>query len=48
MVRVDVSSKNKFGGYNEEEPYGFIMKDDRIIRVLEPDEMLSRGLLYGT
>ena len=48
MVRVNVNSKNKFGGYNGEETYGFIMKDGRIIRVLDPDEMLCRGLVYGT
>jgi hypothetical protein len=48
LVRVNVSSKNKFGGYNEEETYGFIMKDEQIVRVLDPDEMLSKGLLYGT
>ena len=48
MVRVDVSSKNKFGGYKEEETYGFIMKDGQIIRVLDPDEMLCKGLVYGT
>ena len=48
LVRVNVSSKNKFGGYNEEETYGFIMRDEQIVRVLDPDEMLCRGLLYGT
>jgi hypothetical protein len=48
LVRVGVNSKNKYGGYSTEETYGFLMKGEQIIRVLDPDEMLSSDLLYGT
>lgn len=48
LVRVGVNSKNKYGGYNTEEAYGFLMKDEHIVKVLDPDEILCRGLLYGT
>ncbi len=41
LVRVGVNAKNQMGGYTGEEAWGFIFNDERIIKVLNPQEFLS-------
>ena len=35
FVRVGVNAKNQMGGYVGEKMYGFIIKDERIIKVMD-------------
>ena len=35
MVRVGVNAKNRLGGYTGKQMYGFIIKDERIIKVMD-------------
>ena len=39
MVFVGVNAKNRLGGYVGMQDYGFLFKNDEIIRVLEPGEV---------
>ena len=35
LVRVSVNAKNRFGGYVGKKMYGFLIQDERIIKVLD-------------
>ena len=39
FVRVGVNAKNRMGGYVGKKMYGFIIKDDRIIKVMDEFEL---------
>ena len=39
MVRVGVNAKNRFGGYVGKKMHGFIIKDERIIKVMDEFEL---------
>jgi len=39
MVRVGVNAKNRMGGYVGKKMYGFIIKDERIIKVMDEFEL---------
>ncbi len=38
MVIVGVNAKNRMGGYVGMQEYGFIFKDNQIIKILRPDD----------
>ena len=39
FVRVGVNSKNQFGGYGGMEEFGFIFRNNQIIKVIQPAEL---------
>ena len=39
MVRVGINAKNRLGGYTGKKMYGFIIKDERIIKVMDEFEL---------
>jgi hypothetical protein len=41
LVPVRVNAKNRFGAYVGKKMYGFILKDERIIKVLDDRELRS-------
>jgi hypothetical protein len=39
MVFVDVNAKNRMGGYTGKKRWGFLFKNDILIKVIDPSEM---------
>ncbi|MBM3319805.1 MAG: hypothetical protein FJY73_03910 [Candidatus Eisenbacteria bacterium] len=39
MVAVGVNAKNRFGGYVGMQEYGFLFKNDEVVKILQPEEM---------
>jgi len=39
MVFVDINAKNRMGGYTGTKKWGFLFRNNSIIKVVDPDEM---------
>ena len=45
LVRVGVNAKNRVGGYVGKQMYGFLLKDERIIKVLDEYDLQNMRIV---